>query len=386
MTSKTPKPDVNQRRNFLKNTAKGSLAALSLSTLGASAMGLGEIINPMIAGNTIKPDHLVRSVPENMVWGYYGADVPPVAKVKNGDVVEIQTINTTGVPRKDPELFFKDNNLPLDEQARDIIEIYKNVKPEPSGLSGHMLTGPIYIEDAEPGDMLEVRILDIMLRSDYGVNAVWPKGGDLPDAVTTRENFVYKYNKKKRTASFKDGIEIPIRPFMGVMAVSPAPEKGRISSIPPGYYGGNMDLKHLVKGTTLYLPVSTKGALFTTGDCHAAQGNGEISGVAIEASLTLVAKFIVHKDKSIKSVRAETPTHFIAIGLDPDLNIAMKNAANEAVNFIKDELGFTFNEALSIASTGVDFEVSQVVDKTLGVHAMIPKSIFVNKQFEYWKV
>jgi acetamidase/formamidase len=386
MTSKTPKPDVNQRRNFLKNTAKGSLAALSFSTLGASAMGLGEIINPMIAGNTTKPDHLVRSVPENMVWGYYGADVPPVAKVKNGDVVEIQTINTTGVPRKDPELFFKDNNLPLDEQARDIIEIYKNVKPEPSGLSGHMLTGPIYIEDAEPGDMLEVRILDIMLRSDYGVNAVWPKGGDLPDAVTTRENFVYKYNKKKHTASFKDGIEIPIRPFMGVMAVSPAPEKGRISSIPPGYYGGNMDLKHLVKGTTLYLPVSTKGALFTTGDCHAAQGNGEISGVAIEASLTLVAKFIVHKDKSIKSVRAETPTHFIAIGLDPDLNIAMKNAANEAVNFIKDELGFTFNEALSIASAGVDFEVSQVVDKTLGVHAMIPKSIFVNKQFEYWKV
>lgn len=217
-----------------------------------------------------------------MVWGYYGADVPPIARVKDGDIVEIQTINTTGITRKDPEAFFKDNNLPLDEQARDIIEIYKKVKPDPSGLSGHMLTGPIFIEGAEPGDTLEVRILDIQLRSGYGVNAVWPKGGELPDAVTTRENFVYKYDKKKHVASFKDGIEIPIKPFMGVMAVSPPPQTGRVSSIPPGYYGGNLDLKHLVKGTTLYLPVSTQGALFTTGDCHAAQGTGEISGVAIE--------------------------------------------------------------------------------------------------------
>ncbi len=184
--------------------------------------------------------------------------------------------------------------------------------------------------------------------------------------------------------SFKPGIEIPIKPFMGVMAVSPAPEKGRVSSIPPGPYGGNLDLKYLVKGTTLYLPVTVKGGLFTTGDCHAAQGDGEISGVAIEASLSLVAKFIVRKDKPIDHVSAETPTHFIAIGLDPDLNIAMKNAATHATGMIKNDMGFTFNEALSICSTGVNFEVTQVVDKTFGVHAMIPKSIFTDKKFEYW--
>jgi len=169
------------------------------------------------------------------------------------------------------------------------------------------------------------------------------------------------------------------------MAVSPPASMGRISSIPPGFYGGNMDLKHLVKGTTLYLPVSVQGALFTTGDCHAAQGNGEISGVAIEASLTLIAKFIVRKDKPIKHVCAETPTHFIAIGLDPDLNKAMKNAALHACNFIKDDLGYTFNEALSICSTGVNFEVTQTVDQTLGAHAMIPKSIFTDKKFPYWQ-
>ncbi len=374
----------NQRRNFLKTAAKGGVAALTLSSLGASAINIEKHTHAAESDAAVKPDHLIRSIPENMVWGYYGADVPPVATVKDGDVVEIQTINTTGITRKDPEAFYKSNNLPLDEQALDIIEIYKKVKPEPSGLSGHMLTGPVFIEGAEPGDTLEVRILDIVPRSGYGVNAVWPKGVELGDVVTTRENFVYKYDKKKRVASFKDGIEIPIKPFMGVMAVSPAPEKGRVSSIPPGYYGGNMDLKHLVKGTTLYLPVSTKGALFTTGDCHAAQGTGEISGVAIEASLSLTVKFIVRKDMHIKSVRAETPTHFIAIGLDPDLSKAMKNAATEAVNFIKDDLGFTFNEALSICSTGVDFEVTQVVDQTLGANAMIPKSIFTNKKFPYW--
>ncbi len=372
--------DSSNRRSFLKKTATGTIG-LSLGSFAANAItnipGIDVPIPP------VKPDVLVRSIPGNMVFGYYGADVPPVTKVKDGDVVEIQTINTTGISRRDPEAFFKNNNMPLDEHANDVIAIMKNVQPDPK-LRGHMLTGPIYIEGAEAGDTLEVRILDIKLRSNYGVNSVWPKGGALPDAVTVSESFVYRYNNKKQTASFKEGLEIPIKPFMGVMAVSPPAEMGRVSSIPPGFYGGNLDLKHLIKGTTLYLPVSVKGALFTTGDCHAAEGNGEVSGVAIEASLSLVAKFIVRKDKPIKQVIAETPTHFIAIGLDPDLSKAMKNATTNAVNFIKDELGYTFNEALSITSVGVDLEVTQVVDQTLGVHAMIPKSIFTNKKFIYW--
>ncbi len=382
--------EENPRRNFLKKAAKGGLAAIGLSTFGPKVFEIGSKEDGQefktLTQKNYKIDHFIRSIPENMVWGYYGADVPPIAKVKDGDTVEIQTINTAGISRKDPEAFFTKNNIPLDEQGKDIIEIYKKVKPEPSGLSGHMLTGPLFIEGASPGDMLEVRILDIKLRSDYGVNAVWPKGGDLPDAVTQEESFVYKYDRVKNTASFKKGIEIPIKPFMGVMALSPPPEMGRVSSIPPAFYGGNLDLKHLTKGTSLFLPVSTQGGLFTTGDCHAAEGNGEISGVAIEASLSLVVQFIVHKDKKIKQVRAETPTHFIAIGLDPDLNKAMRNAATEAVNFIKEDLGYTFNEALSIASTGVDFEVTQAVDKTLGVHAMIPKSIFTDKKFKFWSV
>src|ERR1700743_349609 len=225
----------NPRRKFLKTAAAGSVVALSLNGIAGGAVAAEKKEAVEKEPEPVKPDHLVRSTAANTVYGYYGYDVPPVATVKDGDVVEIQTINTTGINRRDPEAFFKANNLPIDEQAKDIIDIYKNVKRDPSGITGHMLTGPVFIEGAEPGDTLEVRILDIVPRSDYGVNAVWPKGGDLPDDVKTSESFVYKYkiDKKKQTASFKEGVEIPMKPFMGVMAVSPPPEMKRVSSIPP---------------------------------------------------------------------------------------------------------------------------------------------------------
>lgn len=374
------------RRKFIKQTATGSIAALTLNGLTSKAAAVAETLSgeAATAATHYKPDVVVRSVPKNMIFGVYGADIPPVAHAKDGQIVEIQTINTTGISSKDPEAFFKNNNFPIDQHAQDVIDIVKNVKPDPSGIRGHMLTGPVYIDGAEPGDMLEVRILDVQFRSNYGVNAVWPHGGGLPDAVTTAETFVYRYNDKKTKASFMEGVEVPLNPFFGVMALSPPADLGKVSSIPPGFYGGNFDIKYLTKGTTLFLPVSVAGGLFTTGDCHAAEGNGEVSGVAIEASLTLIARFIVHKGKTLKMARAETPTHFIAIGIDPDLRQAMKNAITEATGFIRDELGFTFNQALSICSTAVDFEVSQVVNRTQGVHAMIPKAIFVNKKFDYW--
>ncbi len=379
------------RRRFLHQSAQKGLAALSLGSLTptlADALSIDPTPASPVSDTTrpggIKVNSVVRSVPENMVWGYFGADVPPVSRIKDGDIVEIQTVNPSGVSRTDPEAFYKTHNLPIDDHANEVIAIMKNVKPEPSGIRGHMLTGPIYIENAQPGDHIEIRILDLTLPADFGVNSVWPGGGGIPDAVKQRETFVYRYDAKRKTGTFIDGIEIPLRPFMGVMALSPPPETGRVSSIPPGFFGGNLDIKHLVKHTTLHLPVSVPGGLFTTGDGHAAQGNGEVSGVAIETAVTLTAQFIVHKNSGLKMCRAETPTHFIAIGLDKDLNKAMKQALAEAVQFIQTELGFTFNQALSIASTGVDLEVSQVVDQVLGVHAMIPKSLFTKKKFAYW--
>jgi len=373
------------RRTFLRRTTRRGLAALSVGQLATSTPDLFTLpTGPAAEPARIKPDHVVRSLPEHMVWGYFGADVPPVYKVKDGDLVEIQTVNPSGVSRTNPEEFYQKNNLPIDAHAQEVIAIMKTVRPEPSGIRGHMLTGPVYIDGAQPGDTLEIRILDLTFPAGFGVNSVWPGGGGIPDAVTTRETFVYRYDTRRNVALLKEGVEIPLRPFMGVMALSPPPGTGRVSSIPPAFFGGNLDIKRLTKGATLYLPVSVPGGLFTTGDGHGAQGNGEVSGVAIETALTLTAKFIVHKGRALQMPRAETPTHFIAVGLDKDLNKAMKNALTEAVTFIRDELGFTFNEALSIASTGVDFEVSQVVDQTLGVHAMIPKAIFTRRKFSYW--
>jgi acetamidase/formamidase len=379
------------RRRFLQQSAKQGVAALSIGGLAPSVsqalanepLPIDATAEPAAPERT-KPDYVVRSLPENMVWGYFGADVPPVSRVKNRAIVEIQTVNPSGVSRTDPEAFYKTHNLPIDDHAQEVIAIMKNVRPEPSGIRGHMLTGPLYIEGAEPGDHIEIRILDLTLPADFGVNSVWPGGGGIPDLVKERETFVYRYDAKRRTGTFVEGVEIPLRPFMGVMALSPPPDTGRVSSIPPGFFGGNLDIKHLTKHTTLHLPVSVPGGLFTTGDGHAAQGNGEVSGVAIETALTLTAQFIVHKNSVLKMPRAETPTHFIAVGLDKDLDKAMKQALAEAVQFIQTNLGFTFNQALSIASTGVDFEVSQVVDQVLGVHAMIPKAIFTKKKFAYW--
>jgi acetamidase/formamidase len=194
---------------------------------------------------------------------------------------------------------------------------------------------------------------------------------------------VYKYNKKRTSAELLPGVEIPLKPFMGVMALSPPPETGRVSSIPPDFFGGNLDLKHLIKGTTLTLPVSVEGGLFTTGDAHGAQGNGEVSGTAIETSMILVAEFVIHK-KTISMPLAETPDHFIVFGLNPDLDEAMKQALAESIRFIHEHLGFSYEEAMSISSTAVDFEITQVVDRTEGVHGMIPKSIFTNRTFDYW--
>ena len=311
------------RRNFLHQSTRNGLALLSANALIANGNPL-QAATPDVryraASAPLKVDHVVRSLPENMVWGYFGADVPPVAKVKNGDTVAIQTVNPSGVSRTNPEEFYTKNNLPIDQHAQEVIAILKNVKPEPSGIRGHMLTGPVYIDGAEPGDMLEIRILDLTFPAGFGVNSVWPGGGGIPDAVTTRETFVYRYDANHKMATLMEGVSLPLKPFMGVMALSPPADMGRQSSIPPNFFGGNLDIKHLTKGATLYLPVSVAGGLFTTGDGHGAQGNGEVSGVAIETALTLTAKFIVHKGKTLRQPRAETSTHFIAIGLDKDLS------------------------------------------------------------------
>ncbi|RYE02203.1 MAG: twin-arginine translocation signal domain-containing protein, partial [Sphingobacteriaceae bacterium] len=204
MMTNLPEQSSNSRRSFIKKTGLGGLAALTAASLPAAASTLDDFMPVKEASaKALKPDITIKTIPENMVNGFYGADVKPVATVKLGQLVAIETINTVGINKKNPEEFYQKNNLSIDEHAQEIITILKNIKPEPSGLRGHVLTGPVYIEGIEPGDMLEIQIQDILIRSNYGVNSVWPGGGAIPDDVKTPETFVYRYDKKKQFASFK---------------------------------------------------------------------------------------------------------------------------------------------------------------------------------------
>jgi acetamidase/formamidase len=334
----------------------------------------------------LKVDHHLRSVPANMVSGYFAADTPPVLRIKSGEIVRIDTISGGGSRAdEDPTKFFKDHGIPVElEVVQDILAIRREVKP--SGIRGHMMTGPIYIEGAAPGDMLEIRVLDVVSRAPYGINSGRPGAGGVPDAVPRPYSKVIKFDLERQIAKFSDTIEIPLRPFQGVMGVAPPASRGKLGSMPPyPDIGGNFDNKYLGKGSTLYLPVHVDGALFQTGDPHAAQGNGEISITAIESSNTATMQFIVHKGVELKVPRAETPTHYILMGLDVELNLAMRMAIMQTLDFLREKKGLDFFDALSLGSVAVDFEVTQVVDGTKGIHSMVPKSIFKDgSAAAYW--
>lgn len=355
----------------------------------AFATALFQFAVPLTAA-PYKVDHHLPSIPANMVSGYFSADTPPVMRIKSGEIVEIDTISGgggmgSGADEK-PEKFFTDNGISLDlPVVQEILAIRREVKS--SGIRGHIMTGPIFIEGAAPGDTLEVRILDVKSRAPYGINSGRPGSGGIPDLVPRPYSKVIKFDLDRQIAKFSDTIEIPLRQFQGVMGIAPAAARGKLSSSPPYTdIGGNFDNKHLGKGATLYLPVQVEGALFQTGDPHAAQGNGEVSITAIESSNTVTIQFIVRKDLPIKVARAETPTHYISMGLDVELNVAMRMAITQTIDFLKEKKGLEFLDALSLASVGIDFEVTQVVDTTKGIHAMIPKSIFKDDRTtnNYW--
>jgi acetamidase/formamidase len=190
---------------------------------------------------------------------------------------------------------------------------------------------------------------------------------------------------KRNVGVYDANIEVPLGPFMGVMGVQPSAEEGpNRRSGPPGTFGGNLDCKELVAGTSLFLPVFQPGALFYTGDSHAAQGDGEVTVTAIETANTAVLKFVLHKGMKLTAPRAETPTHYMAFGLDPDLNKAMQMAIRETNAYLKDLKGLEFAEAFTLSSIGVDFRVTQVVDDTKGIHSMIPKKLFIKDKPSFW--
>jgi acetamidase/formamidase len=234
----------------------------------------------------------------------------------------------------------------------------------------------VAIDGAEPVDVLEVRIREIRMDVPFAYNTFRKGSGFLPDEFEGTKTKIIPLDRERKIGTFAPGIELPLKPFFGSMGIAPPEAAGKVNSAPPGVHAGNLDNKELVAGTTLFIPVHAPGALFEVGDGHAGMGNGEVDITAMETSLTGVFQFVLHKDMRLKWPRAETPTHWITMGLDPDLTEATRIAVHETLDFLTNEKKLTREEAYMLASVAVDFEITQLVDGTKGVHGMIPKSIF----------
>jgi acetamidase/formamidase len=332
---------------------------------------------------SLEPNATLRSTPETVLWGYIAANLPPALTVKPGQVVEIEALSHQGLTTtQDPEKFFAEYGIPSHEVLADAKSIFAEVK-RPKGASVHILTGPIYVDGAEPGDTLEVRVLDIKFRVPYGVNNTGPGKGVLPRLLKQPSARLIRIDLERHVALFSDDIEIPLNPFMGIMAVSPPTSLGMVSSTPPGAWGGNIDLRFCGIGSSLFLPVFNKGAQFFTGDGHAVQGDGEVDGGAIEISLRPTLQFILHKTKTIKLPRAETATDYLLTGLSVDLNEAASIALQEAVDFLQAEKGLSAAESYALSSLAVDLGIGEAVDIVNLVYAKIPKNIFRSKS-PFW--
>jgi acetamidase/formamidase len=311
--------------------------------------------------------------PGTVAWGNYDAAAKPVLTIHSGDTVVVHTLltnNPAGLER---------NGVPPDQVEASLRDVYANVPASARGPGGHILTGPIAIEGAEPGDTLEIRILKIDLAIPYAYNGFRYGAGILTDDFPYARTKIIPLDRTRMVANFAPGITIPLRPFFGSMGVAPPPSFGRYDSTPPTVIGGNMDNKELVAGATLFLPVFNKGALFEVGDGHAGQGNGEVDVTAMETSLIGTLQFVLHKGEKLTYPRAETPTHYIAMGFDEDLSIAAHKAVREMVDFLVAKKGMSRDDAYMLVSVAGDADITEVVDRNKGVHVMLPKAIFAGR-------
>lgn len=309
---------------------------------------------------------ILNPTPTTIAWGYYWSEAKPALKIKSGDWVRIHTLLTSNPER------LEGAGLPPDQVEKELRDVQVVTD---RGPGGHILTGPIYIEEAEPGDVLEVKIKSIELAIPYGYNAIG-SNGFLSDEIFDRKYKLITLDKEKMIGHFAVGIDIPLHPFFGSMGVAPPPEAGRYNSAPPWIHAGNLDNKELVAGSTLFIPVHVKGALFEIGDGHAAQGNGEVDITAIETSLKGEMQFVVHKNMHLDWPRAETATHIITMGCDRNLTAATRVAVRQMISYLITEKKMTKEDAYMLCSVAVDVNITQLVDGNVGVHAMLPKSIF----------
>jgi len=348
---------------------RSALTALKLAVVTLAAAGALAAATHAAASGT-PHTHRLEATPATVAYGYYWSEAAPVLRIASGDIIDVDTL-LTNTPAGLEKAGVSEARIQSSLKA-----IVAAVTGERRGPGGHILTGPVYIEGAEPGNVLEVKILSIDLAIDYGYNGC---SGVLPEncepGLPVR---IVPLERRTMRAQFAPGIVVPLHPFFGSMGVAPPPEAGRVSSNPPGRHAGNLDNRELIAGSRLYIPVFARGALFEVGDGHVAQGDGEVDQTAIETSLRGRLQLTVRKDMKLEWPRAETPTDYISMATDPDLLVATKTAIQEMVNFLSAEKHLTRHEAYQLVSISGNVAVTQLVDKpNVGVHVRLPKSIFV---------
>jgi acetamidase/formamidase len=347
---------------------RGVLTGVVLA--GAAVFAAGQGSPPCPATARAPVVHRLEATPSTIAYGWYDAAGAPVLCIASGDIIDVDTLLTNspaGLARA---------GVPDAQIQASLKAITEQVPREKRGPGGHILTGPVFVAGAEPGDALEVKILSIALAIPYGYNGCSGFLRENCDAASPTRTRIIPLDEKTMTATFAPGIVIPLRPFFGSMGVAPPAEAGRVSSNPPGIHAGNLDNKALVAGTTLFIPVHTTGALFEVGDGHAAQGDGEVDQTAIETSLRGRLQLTVRKGMKIAWPRAETSTDYISMGTDEDLTKATKIAIQEMIDFLVAEKKLDRMTAYQLTSIAGNVAMTQLVDGKVGVHVKVPKDIF----------
>ena len=344
-----------------------SLLAATVSFFAAPRRGTAQTTQTLLA------------TPSTVAWGYYSAHAKSALTVHSGDTVTMQTASTCGPPERLQSEGVKPADIPT-----WLGPLYTGVPQSERGPGGHILTGPVAVAEAEPGDVLEVRVVRIAIDVPWACNGFGAGRGFLPDDFPYGRTKIIPLDRAKMTADFAPGITIPLHPFFGSMGVAPPESAGKWNSAPPWMHGGNMDNKELTAGSVIFYPVHAKGGLFEAGDGHAGQGNGEVDITALETSLTGTFQFIVHKGEATREhllwPRAETPTAYISMGFNADLKLAAEMAVRNMIGFLSegnpDYPHLSRDDAYALISTACDVNITQLVDTNDGVHVMCPRALF----------
>lgn len=304
----------------------------------------------------------LHASPQTCHWGFFDAGLPPALTIDSGDEVTINTVS--GGPQ----------NLPPDgfHVPPELLALHAEGPP---AMPGHILTGPVAVRGAQVGDVLQVDILDVALRQDWGFNYIGPLKGTLPQDFPDLHHTIIPLDAERGIARMPWGLELPLAPFFGVMGVAPPAAWGRISTIEPRVHGGNIDNKELVAGSTLFLPVLTEGALFSCGDGHGAQGDGEVCVTAIETALQGRFRLTVLKDRDLTYPQAETPDHYITMGMHPDLDRCVEMALRDMITLVSQRAGIPREDAYMLCSLAGDLRITQTVNREKGVHMMMAKHL-----------